>query len=244
MIQSALVQKAIKAALQSEWTNAIEINKQILEQHPQDLESLNRLARAYLELGDIVKSKKTYKEVLSLDPYNVIALKNVKRFQAIKGSTTEISNKIVKSLKSNGSTSNHIINFIEEPGKTKVVQLVRPASPATLFTLHSGERALMAPKARGIQIMTEANVYVGRLPDDLAFQLQYFIKNGNSYEAFIKQVLQNTVYVFLREVSRSEKFSNRPSFALTGEKYISASPVDLESPEPIEEDTDGNEEDQ
>jgi tetratricopeptide (TPR) repeat protein len=243
MIQSALVQKAIKAALQSEWSDAIQINQQLLEQNPHDLESLNRLARAYLELGDINKSKKTYKEVLTLDPYNVIALKNVKRFQAIKGSTTEISNKIVKSLKNTNNSSAHI-TFIEEPGKTKVVQVVRPASPSTLFTLHSGEKALLVPKARSIQIMTEANVYVGRLPDDLAFQLQYFIKNGNTYEAYIKQVLQNAVYVFIREVNRSDKFINRPTFSLTNDKYISASPVDLETPDPIEEDTDGNEEDQ
>ncbi len=243
MIQSALVQKAIKAALSSEWDSAIELNQQLLEQNPQDLESLNRLARAYLELGDIAKSKKTYKEVLTLDPYNVIALKNVKRFQSIKGSTTEISNKIVKSLKNSPNSSAHI-TFIEEPGKTKVIQLVRPAAPATLFTLHSGEKALLVPKARGIQIMTESNVYVGRLPDDLAFQLQYFIKNGNTYEAYIKQVLQNAVYVFIREVSRSDAFANRPSFALNNEKYISASPVDLETPDPIEEDTDGNDEDQ
>ncbi len=243
MIQSALVQKAIKAALQSEWDSAIELNQQLLEQNPQDLESLNRLARAYLELGDIARSKKTYKEVLTLDPYNVIALKNVKRFQSIKGSTTEISNKIVKSLKNNPNSSAHI-TFIEEPGKTKVTQLVRPASPATLFTLHSGERAVLVPKARGIQIMTESNVYVGRLPDDLAFQLQYFIKSGNTYEAYIKQVLQNAVYVFIREVTRADAFANRPSFALNNEKYISASPVDLETPDPIEEDTDGNDEDQ
>ncbi|MDQ3098418.1 MAG: tetratricopeptide repeat protein [bacterium] len=243
MIQSALVQKAIKAALQSEWSDAIQINQELLEQNPHDLESMNRLARAYLELGDINKSKKTYKEVLTIDPYNVIALKNVKRFQAIKGSTTEISNKIVKSLKTAQNSSAHI-TFIEEPGKTKVVQVVRPASPSTLFTLHSGEKALLVPKARSIQIMTEGNVYVGRLPDDLAFQLQYFIKNGNTYDAFIKQVLQNSVYVFIREVKRSEKFTNRPTFSLTNDKYISASPVNLESPDPIEEDTDGNEEDQ
>lgn len=241
MIQSALVQKAIKAALQCEWSDAIELNRQLLDQNPNDLESLNRLARAYLEIGDITKSKKTYKEVLSLDPYNVIALKNVKRFQSIKGSTSEISDKIVKSLKSSTGTTSHI-TFIEEPGKTKVVQLVRPASPSTLFTLHSGEKALLVPKSRGIQVVTESNVYVGRLPDDLAFQLQYFIKNGNSYEVFIKQVLQNSLYVFIREVVRAEQFANRPTFSLNNDKYISASPVELESPVLSEEEVEVNEE--
>ncbi|MDQ3239328.1 MAG: tetratricopeptide repeat protein [bacterium] len=212
MIQSALVQQAINAALQSEWQAAIDLNLKLLDQDPEDLDSLNRLARAYLEVGDIAKSKKLYNDVVSLDPYNTIASKNLKRFELIKGSTASVKNKISKAV-----PYKSIAAFIEEPGKTKVVQLVRPATPNSLFLLHSGERVKLSSKGRGIQIVTESDVYVGRLADDLAFQLQFFIKNGNEYEVYVKQVLSNGVFVFIKETVRDEKFAHRPTFSITNE---------------------------
>lgn len=216
MIQSVLVQQAINAALNSQWQNAIELNEKILEQFPQDLDTLNRLARACLELGDVGRSQKIYKEVLGIDPYNVIASKNMRRFQLFKGTTEELSSSLVKSMK-NGSSSKSVTNFIEEPGKTKVIQLVRLAEPHVLFTLHCGDPLIMSPKLRGVQVCTESNSYIGRLPDDIAFHLQYFMKNGNTYEAYVKQVQPNSVLVFVREMYRSPQFQSRPTFSYISE---------------------------
>jgi tetratricopeptide (TPR) repeat protein len=239
MIQTALVQKAINAALQSEWQAAVDLNLQILEQDPQNLDSLNRLARAYLELGDIAKSKKLYKEVITIDPYNVIALRNLKRFQLIKGDAKTVTAKISKSGPNRSTTT-----FIEEPGKTKVIQLVRPATPSTLFTLHSGEKLKLAAKGRGIQVVSEGDSYVGRLPDDLAFQMQHMMKDGNQYDVFVKQVMTSSIYVFIKEIVRAEKYANRPSFSLSSENYVAAQEVSVseEQAESFEDDEDVQEE--
>jgi tetratricopeptide (TPR) repeat protein len=218
MIQPALVQRAINAALNSEWQTAIEINEKILQTFPEDLDSLNRLARAYLEIGDINKSKKLYKDVLVIDPYNVIAQKNLKRFQLIKGTTA--SERTHKVVKINGTV---LTTFIEEPGKTKVVQLIRPASPQVLFNLHCGEPVRMVTKQRGVQVLTDEDVYVGRLPDDLAHHLNYLMTNGNKYESYVKQIQQNDVFVFIREMSRAIEFAMRPSFNISFENYVSPS---------------------
>jgi tetratricopeptide (TPR) repeat protein len=213
MIQSALVHKAIKAALTSEWDSAIAINEQLLSQFPQDLDCLNRLARAYFELGEIDRSKKIYKEVLELDPYNAIASKNLLRFGNIKEGTTLPKSKSV-------GTTKVMANFIEEPGKTKVIPLVRIAEPSVLAVLHAGDYVSLVTKQRGIHVFNDQNVYIGRLPDDLAFHLQYFITNGNQYDAYIKQVVSQSVYVFIRESFRSSVFASRPTFSISNDSYV------------------------
>jgi tetratricopeptide (TPR) repeat protein len=222
MIQPALVQRAINAALSSDWNIAIELNEQILALYPGDLDSLNRLARAYLETGDYGRSKKIYKEVLAIDPYNVIALKNLKRFQLIKMSSGDT---VSKSPKSNGST---LTTFIEEPGRTKVVQLLRPAEPQTLFMLHCGECVDLVPKQRGVQIQV-GDTYIGRLADDLGHHLHNLMASGNTYEAYIKQIAQNDVFIFIREVQRAEQFAMRPTFSVTADSYITPSPTNGDS---------------
>lgn len=241
MIQSVLVQKAINAALNSQWQSALEINEKILEQFPDDLDSLNRLARACFELGDISRSKKIYKEVLNHDPYNVIALKNIKRFQLIKGNTDELSHTLVRQAKLH-TGSKPVTSFIEEPGKTKVIQLTRLAEPHVLFTIHCGDPVALIPKLRGVHVFTEQNAYIGRLPDDIAFQLQYFIKSGNKYEAHVKQVQTNAVNVFIKEAYRIPEFASRPTFSYIADAVLTFPDTPLESDSSLESEEESNEE--
>ncbi len=237
MIQSVLVQKAIHAALHSEWQTAIDLNEKILEQFPQDLDSLNRLARACFETGDISRCKQIYKEVLEIDPYNVIAQKNMRRFQLLKGNGDELSFSLAQSAKNLASAgfSKPMTNFIEEPGKTKVIQLVRIAEPQVLFTLHSGDVVVLTPKQRGVHIFTESNLYIGRIPDDLAYQLHYLMKSGNKYEGYIKTVQANVVYVFVRELYRTPEFISRPTFSYMVEIPAQETLSEPESTETSEE---------
>ena len=59
------VSDAISAALAQNWDRAIEINKTILKNNKDDLETLCRLAYAYLQYGEIDKAKKLYKKILA-----------------------------------------------------------------------------------------------------------------------------------------------------------------------------------
>ena len=78
---AALNRRAIDAALNCNWTEAIEINEQIIVDDPENIPCLNRMAKAYTELGKYSRAKKIYQEVLKLDPYNPIASKNLKRIK-------------------------------------------------------------------------------------------------------------------------------------------------------------------
>ncbi|MBI2587498.1 hypothetical protein HYW29_01665, partial [Candidatus Amesbacteria bacterium] len=42
---------AINAAINREWKQAVKINTFLLKQNPKDTDALNRLGRAYMELG-------------------------------------------------------------------------------------------------------------------------------------------------------------------------------------------------
>jgi len=71
-----LERQAIKAAVVSNWTLARDLNLQILDIEPHNVDAKVRLGKAYLELSDYSKAKKCFKEVLSVDPINTIAQKN------------------------------------------------------------------------------------------------------------------------------------------------------------------------
>ena len=53
----SLKAQAVQNALTGEWTNAITINQQILQEEPNDIDTLNRLAYAFLSLGNAKDAK-------------------------------------------------------------------------------------------------------------------------------------------------------------------------------------------
>ena len=46
--------EAIALAMQGRWQEAVDINKEIIEDFPDDVDTCNRLGRAYMELGAYV----------------------------------------------------------------------------------------------------------------------------------------------------------------------------------------------
>ena len=75
---SELQKLSIKAALNKNWDQAIELNLQILELDTANLDARLRLGIAYLQLEDFKHAKKYYSEVLEMDPINKIALEKMK----------------------------------------------------------------------------------------------------------------------------------------------------------------------
>jgi tetratricopeptide (TPR) repeat protein len=200
----ALERKAIDAALNCKWQQALELNLEIIKQEPNSVECLNRLAKSYFELGNLKDSQKFYKEVLDLDPYNSIAQKNLKKIALFK----ETGN----SVTSNHHSTLSAAFFVSEPGITKSVTLIKVAEPQRLMSLSPGISVNLVMKNRGISVVDMDNKYLGVLPDDIAFHLMKLIKGGNKYSAFIQSVKQNGLIILVREVFRSKKFKNQASF--------------------------------
>ena len=211
-----LNEQAIDAALNSNWDVALKINKQIIKEVPQNVDALNRQARVYLELGKSNLAKKYYSEALKFDPYNPIAIKNLK---------------IIKSFKSNGvgtSPSTYVGHaklsaslFLQEPGKTKIVSLLKVAEPQKLSKAFCGMKVEMVIKNRKITIVDMDGNYLGVLPDDTSHLMLRLTKGGNKYDLFIKAIRVNALSVLIKEVLRSKRFKNQPSFLEVSTKVLS-----------------------
>lgn len=212
-----LTNQAIKAALTGNWERAIGINLQILAEDKDNVETLNRLARAYREVGKIGKARETYQRTLKIDKLNTIAKRGLLRLNMI--ATKEKNSDMGKGLGK---------GFLEEAGKTKVIQLLYPADEKILAALDSGDRVKIMVGKHRICIHDQQGRYLGRLSDDLAARLVKLVSAGNTYEVLVKSIEEKQIKVFIRELSRGERVANLPSFPV-GEKidYVAFTPPDL-----------------
>lgn len=213
-------QRAIKSALAGNWNEAVEYNLQILKNEPQNIEALNRLARAYASLGQTKNAKRTWNKVLSLDHYNPIALSQIQKLKtslkrSAPGATIPKSGEI----------------FLDEPGKTKTTQLVRLTDAETLMSLEPGQHLKLEPKKRLITVATLAGHYLGVLPDDLSIYLTRLIRGGNKYQVLVRRVEKNTLHVFIKEIKRAKRYTHTPSFPRSKTTLL----VPLENTGPIHE---------
>lgn len=217
-----LKSQAIQTALTGDWDTAIQINQELLEENPNDLETLNRLAFALTVVGKTKEAKKNYQKVLSIDEQNPIALKNLKRLNS--------SSKKILCNPEFSLTNQANDMFIEETGKTKVIELVNLATPKIIMNLITGELLTLCIKRLKIFILDGKKQYIGMLPEDIGKRLIKFMKGGNTYEACVKAVEDRHVVIFIREVKRTSRFKNQPSFisgdktksTLTNKKYPEA----------------------
>lgn len=205
---ATLSQQAISAALSSNWEGALTLNQEILELDPTNIEALNRLGRAYFELGNLTKSKKYFDSALENDPYNQIAAKFLKRIKAFdkKGGRAAQLKNHCNSLQVDSDL------FIEEPGKTKVVTLLKVAEPQKLSLLSAGAPVNLNIKNHGVTVTDQSGSYLGIFPDDLSHRLTRLMNGGNKYQAVIKTIKTNSLSILIREVFRAAKFRNQASF--------------------------------
>lgn len=199
-----LSHQAIDAALNANWIEALKLNKKILKMEPQNVDALSRLARANMELGKYNLAKKFYNEVLKNDPYNPIATKNLKIIKSFKFKGQILS--------TNGHTKLSPSLFLQEPGKTKVVTLLKVAEPQKLSKIFCGMCVKLVVKNRGITITDSDGTYLGVFPDDISYHLLRLLRGGNKYELFIKAIKVNGLSVLIRETYRSKRFKNQASF--------------------------------
>lgn len=209
-----LKDKAIQAMLLGQWQNATSLNKALLNENPNDIDALNRLAYAFTILGRIKDAKSTYRKVLKLDILNQIAIRNVKKLTDLGPRQIAKSAALLKYVNN---------TFLEETGKTKIVTLVNTAQPKIMVLLTIGQPVIIAIKRSKIFIQDQNRQYLGMLPDDVGKRLIKLIKGKNVYEACVKSVTEHNVSVFIKEVKRARRYKNQPSFPQTQERDLSLS---------------------
>ncbi len=214
-MEKSLAQKAINLALAGEWREAVKVNLEILKKNSTDTEALNRLAKAYAELGEIQKAKTITAKVIRIDPTNTIAQKCLEKWKSFKN------------IGQNGTQSISVDSFLEESGKTKIVGLLNLGDSKLFVSLDPGREVKINPYAHRISVVTHDDKYIGRLPDDLSARLRNLIKAGNKYQILIKSIEPKEVVVFIRELTRGKTVQNILSFPAEKMDYVSFTPPEL-----------------
>ena len=84
-------EQAVAHALERRWDLAAEVNRALLQEEPDDIETANRLGKALTELGDLLDAAGAYARTLEIDPTNAIARKNIARIEELIEVMTEAS---------------------------------------------------------------------------------------------------------------------------------------------------------
>jgi tetratricopeptide (TPR) repeat protein len=192
-MDSDLAQDAINAALNEEWKKAIEINLRILKESKDDIDALNRLARAYAEIGEKQKAKSISKKVLELDPNNLIAARCLEKW-----------NNFIKTDTNKQHAKNLANMFIEVGSKTKTITLINLGEQSVLRSLNCGDTVILSAAKHRVNILTADNKYIGRFPDNLAIKFINLIKLGTSFQSVIKSVDKNEVKVLVYADSKND----------------------------------------
>lgn len=220
MIDVSTKEDAIQAALEQNWHEAIRLNTELIKIDKTNTDSWNRLGYAFLKDGQIKKAKETFEKVIKIDPYNQIALKNLKKLPLVRKAN----------MQANQSQQISPLLFLEDPGKTKVIDCINPAPMNVLSALCPGQEVSLICKRHGIEVRDTQKKYIAALPDDIAFRLLKLLTAGNEYTIFIKGISKNTVTVFVREMRRGKKLLNQPSFiGLTNYIPFQQSPKNTDS---------------
>ena len=197
-------EKAIQLAMQNRWQEAVEVNRQILELFPEDVDSHNRLGKALMELGSYGEARDAYQEASRLDPTNTIATKNLARLA-----------KLVEEQAAAPTPPARAVDprlFIEESGKTAVTSLVDVAPFDQLASLVAGDTVELQIEGGVVRVVAPTGQLVGQLEPKIAQRVIKLTEMGNKYTAAITSIDESHVRIIVREAFRHPSMGSRPSF--------------------------------
>ena len=137
---AALTKKAIESSLKQNWSQAADLNLEILKIYPNNTDTKIRLGRCYLQMKDFNKAKKIFREVLKADPINPLALKNLEMAKNEK-------------VESNGNGDLKTKSLLKEPGTTceTKIQIREKSLKQEDFT--SGEELPIKARNKSIDVL-------------------------------------------------------------------------------------------
>lgn len=223
--------EAIDLAMQARWQEAVDVNKEIIESFPEDVDAFNRLGRACMELGKFSQAKEAYRRSVKLDPYNAIANRNLRRLNDLKETQ--------KAEVETDKVEPH--QFIEEIGKAGVVALQDLAPKEKRALTVAGDKAVIKIDGSYLVVENGRGEYLGRVEPKHAQRLVRLMLGGNRYSALVVKSTADSMTVMVRENYQHPSQAGKLSFPPRGmeefRSYVGDKLLKLESEE--EEDESG-----
>jgi len=209
-IRRLKVEQAVSLAMQSKWVEAAELNRQIIENLPKDVEAHNRLGKALIELGKFDEAREAYNHTLRLDPTNTIAQKNLQRLDKLaeESAPTDLqTGPVDPSL------------FIAETGRSTITSLIELPPADVLARMNAGDVLTLEIQNKTVSVLNAAGEVLGKLEPKLRQRLIRLIGMGNQYSAIVTAVDESALRAIIRETFRDPAMGNRPSFPTTGDAF-------------------------
>ncbi|HEY0493199.1 MAG TPA: tetratricopeptide repeat protein [Candidatus Dormibacteraeota bacterium] len=203
--RAQFVDEAIELALASRWSEAVQVNRAIVDRFGVDEDTLNRLGKAYTELGQVEDAVLAYQSTLKINPVNPIALKNLAKLQALRGGKTAVPT---------SKTKVDVDAFIEETGKTSLTALHVHGEADPCSQVAGGDPVKLQVAGDTMNVETARGVQLGHLDHALGRRLIKFIEGGNRYSGAVATCDGNAIKIIVREVYQDPKFFGRPSFPI------------------------------
>jgi tetratricopeptide (TPR) repeat protein len=207
-------ERAIGFAMNNRWTEALELNRELIADFPNEVDSHNRLGKALMELGRYSEARDAYAESLRIDPLNSIAQKNVARL-------TKLVEEEAAAAEPTATPVDPSL-FIEETGKTVVTMLVDLAAADVLARLTAGDPVTLEPHRSMVRALGPGGERLGKLEPKLGQRVINLINQGNQYNAAVTAVDEQSMRIIIREVHRDPSMGDRPSFRRSRTRMASA----------------------
>lgn len=198
------VDEAIELALASKWAEAVQLNRNIIDRFGPDEDSLNRLGKAYTELGQLDGAIEAYQGTLKINPVNPIAQKNLGKLQGLRGGQPVPTSKAKVDVDA----------FIEETGKTALTGLHVHADGDPCSKVSGGDPVRLIVDGDTMNVETARGVYLGHLEHALGRRLIKFLDGGNRYSGAVATCDGGAIKIIIRETYQDPKFFGRPSFPI------------------------------
>lgn len=196
------VDHAIQLAMQSKWTEAVAVNRNILEVTPNDVDALNRLGRALREQGQYKEAREAYSQAVKNDPNNTIAQKNLASLAHLKSETGggEKAERVDSRL------------FISEAGKTGQANLVRVTDKTAVAKMAVGDQVHLHPDGRALFVRNARGDTLGQVESKVAQRLIDLIRGGNKYAAALVSADEASPRLIIHEMFQHPAQKGKVSF--------------------------------
>ena len=206
-----LDREAVDLALKGDWERAAQVNRAILELFSDDVEALNRLAKALIELGSYEEASSVLDHLGEVAPYNNIARKNRSRLEQMRAQVKTNDRAVATSRHARRAAGAPQL-FIGESGKSATTVLRQTPQRLSLALVSPGDPVSLRLEHHALNVYADDGKYLGQVDPRLGRRLSRLIEGGNTYEAAVIGVNDEGISIIIHETHRDRSLQHVASF--------------------------------
>ena len=206
-----LDREAVDLALRGEWERAAQVNRAILELFAGDVEAMNRLAKALIEMGDYEEAGAVLNRLGEVAPYNNIARKNRARLEQMRAQVKTNDGAVAASRHARRAAGAPQL-FIGESGRSTTTVLRQTPQRLSLALISPGDPVALRLEHHALNVYADDGKYLGQVDPRLGHRLSRLIEGGNTYAAAVIGVAAEGISIIIHETHRDRSLQHVPSF--------------------------------